>query len=63
MTVTKERWRDLCKQAAVEKDPDKLVKLCDEINAILQSANNASKQSPRTDLTRAAAAGTGANHR
>jgi len=63
MTVTKERWRDLCKQAAAEKDPDKLVKLCDEINAILQSASDASKQSPRPDLMRAAAARTGANHR
>jgi hypothetical protein len=63
MSVTKERWRDLCKQAAAEKDPDKLVKLCDEINAILQSANDASKQNPRTDLTRAAAAGTGAHQR
>jgi hypothetical protein len=63
MTVTKERWRDLCKQAAAEKDPDKLVKLCDEINAILQSANEASRKSTRLDLTRATAAGTGANHR
>ena len=63
MTVTKERWRDLCNQAAAEKDPDKLVKLCDEINAILQSANDASRQSPGKDLTRAAAAGGGANHR
>jgi hypothetical protein len=45
MIVTKERWRDLCKQAAVEKDPDKLVKLCDEINAILQSASQDNEQS------------------
>jgi hypothetical protein len=63
MTVTKERWRDLCKQAAVEKDPDKLVKLCDEINAILQRANEADRKTPRTELTRAAPAGSGANHR
>lgn len=49
MTVTKERWRDLCKQAAIEKDPDKLVKLCDEINAILQRANNTSQQSSLRD--------------
>jgi hypothetical protein len=63
MTVTKERWRDLCKQAAAEKDPDKLVKLCDEINAILQKANEADRKNPRTDLTRGAAAGTGANQR
>lgn len=44
MTVTNERWRDLCKQAAIEKDPVKLVKLCDEINAILQKASQESLQ-------------------
>ncbi len=49
MTITKERWRDLCKQAAIEKDPDKLVKLCDEINAILQRANNTSRQTSLRD--------------
>ena len=43
MTVTKERWRELCKQAAKEKDPDKLIRLCDEINSILQRASNASE--------------------
>lgn len=49
MTVTQERWRDLCKQAATERDPDKLVKLCDEINAILQRASNASQQTGLRD--------------
>jgi len=43
LTVTKERWRELCKQAARERDPEKLVKLCDEINSILQ---HASQQTP-----------------
>jgi hypothetical protein len=42
MSVSKERWRELCRQAALEKDPKKLVKLCDEINAILQRANGVS---------------------
>ena len=37
--ITKERWRELCKQAARERDPEKLVKLNDEINSILQRAN------------------------
>ena len=46
MTVTKERWRELCKQAARERDPEKLVKLNDEINSILQSANHPGPQSP-----------------
>lgn len=39
MPVTKERWRELCKQAAVEKDPQKLMRIYDEINSILQHAN------------------------
>jgi hypothetical protein len=43
MTVTKERWRELCRLAAIEKDPRKLVRLCDEINSILQRASNASE--------------------
>jgi hypothetical protein len=55
MSVSKERWRELCRQAAVEKDPKKLVKLYDEINAILQRANgvsdpaSVSEQTPLTD--------------
>lgn len=44
MYVTKERWRELCKQASIEKDPGKLVKLYDEINAILHRASNANPQ-------------------
>jgi hypothetical protein len=44
MAVTKELWRELCRQAAIEKDPNKLVKLYDEINSILQRASNAGDQ-------------------
>jgi hypothetical protein len=44
MTITKERWRELCKQAAIEKNPNKLVEICDEISSILQRASNASEQ-------------------
>lgn len=52
MTVTGERWRELCGQAAKEHDPYKLIKLCDEINAILQHASNASQDtSPNEKLT------------
>ena len=42
MSVSKERWGELCREAALEKDPKKLVKLCEEINAILQRANRVS---------------------
>jgi hypothetical protein len=44
MAVTSERWRELCEQAAIERDPRKLVKLCDEINSILQRASNPSEE-------------------
>ena len=32
---TKERWRELCEQASVEQDPDKLLELVREINQLL----------------------------
>lgn len=31
----KERWRELCKQASVEKDPKKMLELIKEINRLL----------------------------
>jgi hypothetical protein len=49
MMITKERWRELCKQAAIEKDPGKLIQICDEINSILQRASHASEQSGAID--------------
>jgi len=33
---TKERWRELCEQASVEQDPDKLLQLVKEINQLLE---------------------------
>jgi hypothetical protein len=33
---TGERWRQLCEQAAVEQDPEKLLKLTQEINRLLE---------------------------
>jgi hypothetical protein len=33
---TKERWRELCEQASVEQDPDKLLELVKEINQLLE---------------------------
>lgn len=57
MSVTKERWRELCKQAAIEKDPQKLVQLYDEINAILQQANSANQPLTAAEKSKSAAAG------
>jgi hypothetical protein len=31
-----ERWKTLCAQAAVERDPDKLLALVKEINSLLE---------------------------
>jgi len=36
MQEKKERWLELCAQAAVEQDPKKLVVLVQEINELLQ---------------------------
>jgi hypothetical protein len=33
---TKERWLELCEQAAVEPDPVKMLQLIEEINRLLQ---------------------------
>ena len=33
---TGERWRQLCEQAAVEQDPEKLLQLTQEINRLLE---------------------------
>jgi hypothetical protein len=30
-----ERWKELCEQAAVEKDPQRMLKLISEINDLL----------------------------
>ena len=38
--VTKERWQLLCKQAAVERDPEKLLELTREINRLLAEKQN-----------------------
>ena len=35
-----ERWRKLCEQAALEQDPQKLLKLIGEINRLLSEKEN-----------------------
>ena len=32
-----ERWMELCRQAAIEQDPDKLMALVAEINELLEA--------------------------
>lgn len=36
----KERWKELCEQAAVEQDPQKLLVLVTEINNLLEEKRN-----------------------
>lgn len=31
----KERWQELCEQAAIEQDPQRMIELVEEINRIL----------------------------
>jgi len=41
---TKERWMELCEQAAVEQDPDTMLKLMTEINRLLFEKEERVKQ-------------------
>jgi hypothetical protein len=40
----KERWMELCAQAAVERDPEKLHALVEEIDRLLQEKENRLKK-------------------
>jgi hypothetical protein len=35
--ANKERWRELCEQAATEQDPKKLLSLIEEIDKLLEA--------------------------
>jgi hypothetical protein len=49
---TKERWFQLCEQAAVEQDPERLLKLVNEISRMLDEKNQRVQQCspPRQNL-------------
>jgi hypothetical protein len=57
MPVTKERWRELCRQAATEKDPQKLAALNQEISAIISNASRGSLPDQPGPKSKSAAAG------
>jgi len=42
----KERWRELCEQAALEQDPHKLSELVSEIDRLLEEKQERLNQSP-----------------
>lgn len=49
-----ERWKELCRQATVEQDPEKLSQLVREINRLLEAKQNTNghKIHPVDDLRR-----------
>jgi hypothetical protein len=40
-----EKWKELCAEAAAEKDPQRLLELVQEINRILEEQENKRKRS------------------
>ena len=45
---TKERWMELCEQAAVEQDAEKLMRLIDEITRMLDDKDERLKRAQST---------------
>ena len=45
---TRERWMELCEQAAVEQDDEKLMRLIDEINRLLEEKDERLKRAQST---------------
>jgi hypothetical protein len=41
---TKERWQNLCEQAAIEQDPERLMDLIDELCAMLEDKEKRLRQ-------------------
>jgi hypothetical protein len=48
----KERWRELCEQAAIEQDPLKLSELVAEIDRLLEEKQNRLSMSSGSDKDR-----------
>ena len=47
--ANKERWRELCEQASVEQDPEKLLELTREINELLARKQGRLSHNTRPD--------------
>jgi hypothetical protein len=48
MRETDERWKELCRQAAVEKDPQRLSELVREITNLLSPDNSSEAQKQKS---------------
>ena len=49
-----ELWQQLCQQAAIEQDPDRLIELTNEINRLLDEKETRLKKSRQVDAASAA---------
>jgi len=56
---TKERWLQLCEQAAVEQNPERLLKLVNEIVRMLDAKNERMQQASSPDSSRTTGISTG----
>jgi hypothetical protein len=56
---TKERWLQLCEQAAVEQNPERLLKLVNEIVRMLDEKNERIQQASSPDISRTTGISTG----
>jgi len=45
----REKWMQLCEQAAIEQDPEKLLELVAEINRLLEAKEQRLKAKPPAD--------------
>lgn len=50
MVNSEERWRELCAQAAVEQDPQKLMELVKEISRLLDEKQSRSSSDRRETI-------------
>lgn len=46
MQENREKWRELCEQAAKEQDPEKLMELIAQINQLLEAKERRLKSNP-----------------
>jgi hypothetical protein len=49
----KERWQELCAQAAKEQDPGKLLALTQEINRLLEEKEDRMKAARQSEIPKA----------
>lgn len=51
MCAEKEKWMELCEQAAIEQDPDKLFRIVQEISRLLEEKEATTGKKSQYDVT------------